>query len=154
MSSNIVNGTFFERVQILVNNEIQLDSSGVFRVSVTGSEMANRVNAFSPNHKISGVVRGNGEYEAIISEYIRYNVLPFDWRGIDYDTVAVSVALLYPSSNYGTNNVFTNSSQYLLLSNVYLDAQSPLDAPGVGQPVTEEVRLIVTDWQVISRVGA
>lgn len=151
MARPIVNGTFFERVQILINNDIALDSSGLFRVEVDGSEMASRVNAFSPNHKISGVVRGNGEYEAILDQYIRYNVAAFDWRGIDYDLQNVSVALLYPSANYGVDDVFVNSSQYLLLSNVYLDGESPLKATGVGSPVSSTTRLIVTDYQILLR---
>lgn len=147
----IVNGAFFERVQILVNNQIEVDSGGLFRVTITGSENATPVNTFSPNHKISGATRGNGMYDAILAIYKRYNVVDFDWRGIDYDITSVSIALLYPSANYGTNNVFNNSKQYLLLSNVYLSDQSPLDASGVGQAVTNEVRFIVTDWQELLR---
>ena len=146
-----VNGSFFERVQILVNNQIIIDSGGLFRVSVSGDEQANPVNTFSPGHQIAGVTRGNGQYRASYSNYIRYSTVPFDWRGVDYDTQVVNISFLCPSSNYGTNNVFNAPSNYLMLSNCYLEGQSPLDAPGVGQAVSEEVRLIVTNWQWIAR---
>lgn len=153
MAKPIVNGQFFERVQILVNNQITIDSDTVFRISVSGDEQASPVNAFSANHKISGVVRGNGQYVATLANYLRYNNLEFDWRGIDYDTQRIDIALLYPSANYGTNNVFTNSNQYLLLEQVFLSQQAPLDASGVGNPVTNEVSFIVTDWNVYLRGG-
>lgn len=146
-----VNGQYFERVQLLVNYKVQVDSAGLFRVSVTGSEQAQRVNAFSPDHKISGVVRGNGQYGASISEYIKYSLAPFDWRSIDYDTQVISLAFLCPTANYGTSNVFGTGSNYLSVVGCFLEEQDPMNASGVGQPVTQDVRFIVTDWSWITR---
>ncbi len=145
--ANQVIGQFFERIKIIVNGKTELEFPGLFRASVTGDEQVSRVESFSANHKISGVVRGNGQYDFSFASYLNFGKMPFDWRTIDYDSQVLDIALLLPKANYGTNNVFEGSNKYLLCNGCVLARHTPLSTPGVGQAGTEEFDFILVDWQ-------
>lgn len=158
MAQPNINGQFFERIQVLVSTgtstRTALDQSAILTVTTTGDEQLTPVAGQSADHLIPGVVRGNGQYTLTIVQALRYGTLPIDWRQYDYDNTVISFALFLPNAQYGTNNVFGTTSNYLQVYQVWPATTTPIDVPGVGQPATSTVSFIVRDWDWVSRVTA
>ena len=138
MALPIVNGIYFERVQVLFNNNIEFDSQSVGRVSVTGDQGVLAVDTMTNNHIVGGFTRGNAKYSSSISFYPTTNSLPPDFVNIDYDLQQVDLALWVPDSNYGPN-VFDGAEKYYLMSGLYLANNDEIVSSGVGQPVTTDL---------------
>lgn len=134
--ADLVNGAYFERVQVLFNNQIAIDSASVIKVTTSGDQQVSAVPGMSANHLTPGFIRGNAMYTANLNIAQTYNTPTPDFVNIDYDTTVVTMALYAPTSNYGTSNVYAGSKKYYLLTGMFLSNNDELNASGVGQIVT------------------
>lgn len=151
MATTLVRGGYFERVLVLFNNDIALESDTVGKATTSGDQQVNDVPTMTSNHLVGGFTRGNAKYSLNLSIFPTTNSTPIDFTSIDYDNTLVTVALYCPKGQFGSN-VFAGSNKYLLCTGLFLSTNDELEATGVGQAVTSNYNFRCVNQEWVSNI--
>ena len=125
---------YFDRVRVVQNGIDFYEVPGNVKSSTyMWDNKLVAVNGFSQNHQISGYICGNGEGSVVITVNLQSDKAPIDYQAIDFDNNPMSLQLIIPKSNYGSD-VYAKSSTFLI-PNVRFGSQSN-DTPNEGTAAT------------------